>query len=75
MQPAGAYHRFSPDSGNYTKAMRLFKEVFYLMQNPVWTAVNRSPSSDVLHERVSYVQSQSRQAGDDSNAMERDEWK
>ncbi|KAJ9069095.1 1,2-dihydroxy-3-keto-5-methylthiopentene dioxygenase [Entomophthora muscae] len=47
--PAGIYHRFAPDEKNFTKAMRLFKDL------PKWTPINRPAEGNTFREQ--YVQS------------------
>jgi len=48
--PAGMYHRFTLDEGNYIKAMRLF------VGEPVWTPYNRGEEGvDEMGPRKQYV--------------------
>eukprot|EP00667_Euglena_gracilis_P022612 EG_transcript_25256 len=46
--PAGLYHRFTNDSNNYIKAMRLF------IGDPVWTPINR-PEADAHPMRRDFL--------------------
>ncbi|KAL8939954.1 MAG: hypothetical protein Q9211_002505 [Gyalolechia sp. 1 TL-2023] len=47
--PAGIYHRFTTDSKNYIKAMRLFKD------EPKWTPLDRAPELDGNPARRGYI--------------------
>ncbi|KAM5539327.1 hypothetical protein V8D89_007018 [Ganoderma adspersum] len=49
--PAGIYHRFTLDSNNAVRAMRLFKEA------PKWIALPREPALDANLIRQQYVTS------------------
>ena len=48
--PEGMYHRFTGDSGNYIKAMRLF------VGEPVWTPYNRTDIDENNASRMKYKQ-------------------
>ncbi|GAB7347899.1 hypothetical protein MBLNU459_g5422t1 [Dothideomycetes sp. NU459] len=49
IMPAGIYHRFTTDSANYTKAMRLFKD------EPKWTPLQRGEETDANSYRQDYL--------------------
>lgn len=52
--PAGIYHRFTVDEGNYINAMRLFQT------QPKWAALNRSEETDANKVRKDYVLARTR---------------
>ncbi|KAL9123539.1 MAG: hypothetical protein Q9217_007034, partial [Psora testacea] len=55
--PAGIFHRFTTDTKNYIKAMRLFKD------EPKWTPLNRAPQLENNAHRKNYLQDRSVQVG------------
>ncbi|KAM0806333.1 putative ARD/ARD family protein [Usnea florida] len=55
--PSGIFHRFTTDSKNYIKAMRLFKD------QPKWAPLNRAPELEENPHRKKYLQDKSAKAG------------
>ncbi|KAI9098283.1 1,2-dihydroxy-3-keto-5-methylthiopentene dioxygenase [Phlyctochytrium arcticum] len=49
--PPGLYHRFTLDSRDYIKCVRLFRET------TAWTSINRSDAADSHPDRLAYLKS------------------
>ncbi|GAA6023196.1 hypothetical protein JCM10207_004477 [Rhodosporidiobolus poonsookiae] len=49
--PAGVYHRFTLDEGDYVKAMRLFQD------EPKWIPHDKTPALEDNPHRIAYLQS------------------
>ncbi|KAG7452266.1 Acireductone dioxygenase [Guyanagaster necrorhizus] len=49
--PAGIYHRFTLDTSDNVRTVRLFKDV------PKWTALNRGPETENHPIRIAYLKS------------------
>ncbi|GAA6042605.1 hypothetical protein JCM8097_003154 [Rhodosporidiobolus ruineniae] len=51
IMPAGSFHRFTLDSGDYIKAMRLFQD------EPKWVPHDKTPELEKNEHRIAYLQS------------------
>ena len=60
--PEGIYHRFTMDTNNYIKAVRLF------VGEPVWTPYNRTEIPEDHPSRVKYVESFGRRSSEEVEA-------